>query len=66
MNIYKRDLIPAIEHLRKLTYAHMFVEIIEDKPPVSKLVQHLISAHSRDFIFGEEPNVLKFVTNTDV
>lgn len=60
---YKRDLIPAVEHLRNLKYAHMFVEIIESDPPVSVLVQHSVSAHSRDYLFGEEPSVLKFVTN---
>lgn len=63
---YKRDFIPAIEHLRKLTYAHMFVEITDSEPPVTKLIQYLVPVHARDFIFGEEPNVLKFVTNTDV
>lgn len=66
METYKRDLIPAVEHLRNLKYAHMFVEIVESDPPVSILVQHVVPAHSRDFIFGEEPNVLKFVTNTDI
>jgi len=66
LETYKKDLIPAIEHLRKLTYAHMFVEIIDEEPAVTTLIQHLVPVHARDFIFGEEPNVLKFVTNTDV
>jgi len=66
MEMHKRDVIPAVEHLRNLTYAHMFVETVESDPPVSTLVQHMVSAHSRDFIFGESSNVLKFVTNTEV
>ena len=63
VDMYKRDLIPAIEHLRNLKYAHMFVEIIDYDPPVSKLVQHSVSIHSRVFTYGEEPKVMKFVTN---
>ena len=63
MEMYKRDLVPTFEHLRNLKYAHMFVEIVDSDPPVSTLVQHLVPAHSRDFIFGEEPKVMKFVTN---
>jgi len=66
LQTYKRDIIPAVEHLRNLKYAHMFVEIVESDPPVSILVQHTAPVHSRDFIFGEGPNVLKFVTNTQV
>jgi len=63
VEMYKRDLIPAIEHLRNLKYAHMFVEIIDSDPPVSKLVQYSVPIHSRDFTYGEEPKVMKFITN---
>jgi hypothetical protein len=63
VEMYKRDLIPAMEHLRSLKYAHMFVDIDDSDPPISKLVQHPHSIHSQDFVFGEEPKVMKFVTN---
>jgi hypothetical protein len=65
IEMYNRDLVPAIHHLRTLKYAHMYVEIDESEPPVSCLIQHLVSAHSRDYIFGEEPKVMKFVTNSE-
>tara|TARA_B100001287_G_scaffold276862_1_gene290271 strand:- start:1796 stop:3202 length:1407 start_codon:yes stop_codon:yes gene_type:complete len=60
---HKRDLVPAIEELRSLKYAHMYVEVIDSDPPVSKLVQYMVPIHSRDFIFGEDSNVLKFEIN---
>ena len=63
IEMYNRDLVPAIHHLRTLKYAHMYVETDESEPPVSYLRQHLVSAHSRDYTYGEDPKVMKFVTN---
>ena len=60
---YKNELIPAVEKLRHLKYAHMYVDIHEGESKVSVLKQYPYPAHSKDYIYGEEPKVVKFVVN---
>ena len=61
IDLYRLELVPALECLRQLKYAHMYVEIENKDPPVSGLVQFPVSAHSKSYIYGEQPRVEHFV-----
>ena len=61
IDLYRLELLPALECLRQLKYAHMYVEIENKDPPVSRLVQFSVSAHSKSYIYGEQPKVEHFV-----
>lgn len=61
IDLYKHELVPALACLRQLKYAHMYVEIENSDPPVSKLIQFPVSQHTKDYIYGEEPKVEHFV-----
>ena len=61
INVYRSDLVPALECLRQLKYGHMYVDINDKVPPHSILVQHLVSAHTKDYIYGQQPKVEHFV-----
>jgi hypothetical protein len=61
IDLYRLELLPALECLRQLKYAHMYVEIENKDPPVSRLVQFPVSAHSKSYIYGEQPRVEHFV-----
>ena len=63
ISTYNKNLIPVIDKLRTLKYAHMFVDITDSDVPISTLKQYTFPAHSKDFIYGEEPKVVKFVVN---
>lgn len=58
MNMQIDDLIPAIQNIRLLKYDTMMVET--DVFEISRLVQREVAAHKQDFIYGEEPRVIKF------
>ena len=63
INAYKTDFLPAIDKLRMLKYAHMYVDITESSIPVTTLKQFIYPAHSKDYVYGDEPKVEKFVMN---
>jgi len=59
---YKKDLIPVVDKIRTLKYAHMYVDI-DNNTNMSILKQYFYPAHSKDFTYGEEPTVVKFIMN---
>lgn len=62
--MYNRDLLPAFENLRILKYGHMFVET--DDNDVSRLIQLPVPVQSKDYIYGEQPKVVSFVSPTNL
>ena len=62
--MYNRDLLPAFENLRILKYGHMFVET--DDNGISRLIQLQVPVQSKDYIYGEEPKVVSFVSPTNL
>ena len=64
VEMYNRDLLPAFENLRLLKYGHMFVETDENN--VSRLFQLHVPVQSNDYIYGEGPKVVKFVSPTNM
>ena len=63
VELHVKDLMPAVHNLRLSKYDTMLVEITAEEPYVSTLIQRKVSAYKRDFIYGEEPKVMKFVMN---
>ena len=64
MEMYNRDLLPAYENLRLLKYGHMFVETDENN--VSTLIQLPVPIQSSDYVYGEGPKVVHFVSPTNM
>jgi len=64
VEMYNHDLLPAFENLRLLKYGHMFVETDENN--VSRLFQLHVPIQSNDYIYGEGPKVVKFVSPTNM
>ena len=64
MEMYNRDLLPAFENLRLLKYGHMFVET--DETHVSRLFQLRVPIQSYNYVYGEEPKVVSFVSPTNL
>ena len=65
MEMYNRDLLPAFENLRLLKYGHMFVET-NCENNVSKLIQLPVPVQSNEYIYGEGPKVIHFVSPTNM
>jgi len=63
VEMHVKDLMPAVQNLRLSKYDTVLVETTADEPHISTLVQRKVSAYKRDFIYGEEPKVMKFVMN---
>jgi hypothetical protein len=63
VEMHVKDLMPAVQNLRLSKYDTMLVETTAEEPYVSTLIQRKVSAYKRDFIYGEEPKVMKFVMN---
>ena len=64
MEMYNRDLLPGYENLRLLKYGHMFVETDEDN--ISTLLQLPVPIQSSDYVYGEGPKVVHFVSPTNM
>ena len=60
---YNQSLIPCVDALRSMKYAHMFVETEMGDTAVSTLKQYTHSIYRKDFNYGEEPKVVKFIMN---
>ena len=61
---YHQDLVPAVHQLRLLKYDTMMVETNQTNIGwVSTLFQSEVAVHKRDFNYGEEPRVIKYVMN---
>tara|TARA_B110000858_G_scaffold197260_1_gene258343 strand:+ start:315 stop:1739 length:1425 start_codon:yes stop_codon:yes gene_type:complete len=63
VEMHVKDLMPAVQNIRLSKYDTMLVETNAEEPYISTLVQRKVSAYKRDFIYGEEPKVMKFVMN---
>jgi hypothetical protein len=61
IKIYVKDLMPEIQNLRLIKYVNIFMENISNDPPVSKLVSYELSTYRMDFIYGNDPRVIKFI-----
>lgn len=61
MTMQIKELTPAIHNLRLLKYDTMMVETNIQEPPIATLVQREVAVNKQDFIFGEEPRVIKYV-----
>lgn len=60
MTMQIKELTPAIHNLRLLKYDTMMVETNAQDPPIATLVQREVAVNKQDFIFGEEPRVIKY------
>jgi Leucine-rich repeat (LRR) protein len=61
VEMYMKDLTPAIQNMRLMKYESVFVETISEDPPVTKMISREISDYRMDILFGAPPKVLKFV-----
>ena len=64
VEMYNRDLLPAFENLRLLKYGHMYIETDENN--ISTLVQLPVPIQSSDYVYGEGPKVVNFVSPTNM
>jgi hypothetical protein len=61
VEMYVKDLTPSIQNMRLIKYDSVFVETISEDPPVTKMISHEISDYSKDVLFGNPPQVMKFI-----
>ena len=61
VEMYVKDLTPSIQNMRLIKYDSVFVETISEDPPVTKMISREISDYNKDVIFGNPPQVMKFV-----
>ena len=65
IDLYTLELVPALSCLRQLKYAHMYVEIENSDPPVSKLIQFPVSNIRKIIFMAKNPkwNILLWKSN---
>lgn len=63
IQMYVKDLVPAIQSMRLVKYDSVFVETTNSDPPISILVSHEIARYRNDVFIGEPPKVVKFIVD---
>jgi len=64
VEMYVKDLVPALNNMRLLKYDNVFMEISFDSDtPISKMVSYEVESYRKDFLYGNAPKVIKFIVD---